>query len=143
MTAEHRPETREFVASFQARLNNLAAAHDLLIQAEWGPVTLDGLAERTLAAIGVRDRIDLSASELVLGSHDTQTVALVLRELGTNAIKYGALSAAGGRVRLLCEIQKAEGKDDAPLLVMLWEEVGGPVVVPPVAKGFGITCSSV
>ena len=139
MTGEHRPEAGEFVASFQARLNNLAAAHDLLLQAEWLPVTLAALAERTLGAIGVRDRIDLSVNELVLGSHDIQTVALVLHELATNAIKYGALSNATGRVRLWCEIRKSEGKSDAPLLVMQWEETGGPAVVPPVAKGFGIT----
>jgi len=139
MTGEHRPEAGDFVASFQARLNNLAAAHDLLIQAEWRPVTLDGLVEKTLGAIGVRDRIDLSASEVMLGSHDTQTVALVLHELATNAIKYGALSNAAGRVRLCCEIKAAETKSDAPLLVMVWEETGGPAVVPPSAKGFGIT----
>jgi len=75
MAGERRPETRAFIAAFQARLNNLAAAHDLLIQAEWGPVMLDGLAERTLASIGIRDRVDLAASGLVVGSHDTQTVA--------------------------------------------------------------------
>jgi two-component sensor histidine kinase len=138
MSGEHRPETHEFVTAFQARLNNLAAAHDLLIQAEWGSVTLDGLAERTLTAIGVRDRVDLSASDLVLGSHDMQTVALVLHELGTNAIKYGALSTPDGRVRLRCAIETAQAKDDAPLLVMLWEELDGPIVAPPVAKGFGI-----
>lgn len=135
MTGEHRPEAGDFVASFQARLNNLAAAHDLLIQAEWRPVTLDALAEKTLGAIGVRDRIDFSVSELVLGSHDIQTVALVLHELATNAIKYGALSNAAGRVRLCCEIKKAEGNGDAPLLVMLWEETGGPAVAAPIAKG--------
>ena len=109
MSGEHRPETRDYVAAFQARLNNLAAAHDLLIQAEWGPIRLDGLAEKTLASIGVRDRVDLAASELVLGSHDTQTVALVLHELGTNAIKYGALSNGDGRVALRFEMRPEPG----------------------------------
>ena len=87
MTGEHRPEARDFVASFQARLNSLAAAHDLLIRTDWHPVALDGLVEKALAAIGVRDRVDLNTSGLVLSSHDIQTMALVLHELATNAIK--------------------------------------------------------
>ena len=138
MSGEHRPETSAYIAAFQARLNNLAAAHDLLIQAEWGPVGLDGLAERTLASIGVRDRVDLAASGLVVGSHDTQTVALVLHELGTNAIKYGALSNGDGRVALRFEIRPEPGGADPATLIILWQETGGPEVVPPLSKGFGI-----
>ena len=131
MSGEHRPETRDYVAAFQARLNNLAAAHDLLIQAELGPIRLDGLAAKTLTAIGVRHRVDLAASELVLGSHDTQTVALVLHELGTNAIKYGALSNATGRVSLRFEMGQEAGRADPATLVILWQEVGGPEVLAP------------
>ena len=138
MSGEHRPETSAYIAAFQARLNNLAAAHDLLIQAEWGPVGLDGLAERTLASIGVRDRVDLAASGLVVGSHDTQTVALVLHELGTNAIKYGALSNGDGRVALRFELRPEPGGADPTTLIILWQETGGPEVVPPLSKGFGI-----
>ena len=138
MSSGQRPESREYVAALQARLNNLAVAHDLLIQAEWVPILLEGLAEKTLAAIGVRDRVQLAASDLMLGPHDTQTVALVLHELGTNAIKYGALSVPDGRVKLRCEIGRRSGADEAPTLTMLWEEEGGPLVVPPSAKGFGV-----
>ena len=138
MSGEHRPETRDYVAAFQARLNNLAAAHDLLIQAESGPIRLDGLAAKTLTAIGVRHRVDLVASELVLGSHDTQTVALVLHELGTNAIKYGALSNATGRVSLRFEMGQEAAHADPATLVILWQEVGGPEVIAPRSKGFGI-----
>lgn len=138
MSGEHRPETRDYVAAFQARLNNLAAAHDLLIQADWGPVMLDGLAERTLASIGVRDRVDLVASGLVVGAHDTQTVALVLHELGTNAIKYGALSNDSGRVGLSFEMRREADAGDSGTLVISWRETGGPEVIPPLSKGFGI-----
>jgi two-component sensor histidine kinase len=138
MSGEHRPETRDYVAAFQARLNNLAAAHDLLIQADWGPVMLDGLAERTLASIGVRDRVDLVASGLVVGAHDTQTVALVLHELGTNAIKHGALSNDSGRVGLSFEMRREADAGDSGTLVISWRETGGPEVIPPLSKGFGI-----
>ena len=99
---------------------------------------LDGLAERTLASIGVRDRVDLAPSGLVVGSHDTQTVALVLHELGTNAIKYGALSNGDGRVSLRFEIRPEAGGADAATLIILWQEAGGPEVNAPLSKGFGI-----
>jgi two-component sensor histidine kinase len=138
MSGERLPETRDYIAAFQARLNNLAAAHDLLIQADWGPVMLDGLAERTLASIGVRDRVDLVASGLVVGAHDTQTVALVLHELGTNAIKYGALSNDSGRVGLSFEMRREADAGDSGTLVISWRETGGPEVIPPLSKGFGI-----
>ncbi len=138
MSGEHRPEAHDYVAAFQARLNNLATAHDLLIQSEAAPIRLDGLVVKTLAAIGVLDRIELSATELLLGSHDTQTVALVLHELCTNAIKYGALSHETGRVRLGFEMRGEADRGDPATLLILWQEMGGPAVTAPQRKGFGI-----
>src|SRR5262249_49638968 len=138
-SGEHRPEAREFVASFQARLSNLAAAHDLLVQADWQPVALARLVERALGPIGVLDRIDLCTNDLVLGSYDAQTVVLLVHELSTNAIKYGALSNATGRVRLDFEVKQPASPASAPLLLLVWEETGGPSVVPPPLKGFGVS----
>src|SRR5262249_16190710 len=128
-----------YIAAFQARLYNLAAAHDLLIQAAWGPVMLDQLAEKTLSAIGIRDRVDLTASGVVLGPHDTQTVALALHELGTNAITYAALRNTQGRVSLRCDVDIAARGPEPATLIVRWEESGGPKVCPPNSKGFGIT----
>lgn len=58
------------------------------------------------------------------------TVALALHELATNAVKYGALSVAGGRVEVSWH---AEG--DAKRLE--WRERGGPPAVAPTHTGFG------
>jgi two-component sensor histidine kinase len=140
MTGEHRPEARDFVTSFQARLSNLAAAHDLLVQAEWQPIALAKLVEKALGPIGVLDRIDLDTHDLVLGSYDAQTVVLLLHELSTNAIKYGALSNGSGRVKLAFEVkQPTPNPAGAPLLLLVWEENGGPSVTIPPTKGFGIS----
>lgn len=137
MTGEHRPEAREFVSSFQARLNTFAAAHQLLMRAEWQPVPVEDLVEKALSPIGVWNRVDLSAKAIMLGSQDAQTVVLVLHELATNAIKYGALSQGAGRVELSfksCPPSEKAG----PTLVMVWKEHGGPPVTPPARRGFGI-----
>jgi two-component sensor histidine kinase len=140
MTGEHKPDARDFVTSFQARLSNLAAAHDLLVQAEWQPIALAKLVEKALGLIGVLDRIDLDTHDLVLGSYDTQTVVLLLHELSTNAIKYGALSNGSGRIKLAFEVkQPTANPAGAPLLLLVWEENGGPSVTIPPTKGFGIS----
>jgi two-component sensor histidine kinase len=58
-------------------------------------------------------------------------VAMVLHELATNAVKYGALSNGGGCVNVAWKlIQPDRAK-------LIWRESGGPKVSPPTQKGFG------
>jgi CheY-like chemotaxis protein len=57
---------------------------------------------------------------------------LMLHELGTNSVKYGALSAARGRVRI-----NWTHSDDK--IELRWVERGGPAIVAPVKRGFGTT----
>ena len=60
------------------------------------------------------------------------TMALILHELATNALKYGALSNADGRVTLAWTYDP-----DSRMLEGVWVESGGPTVVEPTRKGFG------
>jgi two-component sensor histidine kinase len=70
----------------------------------------------------------------MLNSRATQTFALLLHELATNAAKYGALSQpARGRVDINWSI---EGEAEDARFRFQWQERGGPVVVPT-RKGFG------
>ena len=106
MSGEHRPEARDFVTSFQARLGSLAATHELLTQADGRPIALGRLFEKVLAPLGVLERIDAAGDrDFLLGAHDAQTLALVMHELATNAIKYGALSNGAGRVAVTFEVK--------------------------------------
>ena len=110
MSGEHRPEARDFVTSIQARLGSLAATHELLTQADGRPIALGRLFEKVLAPLGVLERIDASGDrDFLLGAHDAQTLALVMHELATNAIKYGALSNGAGRVAVTFEV-KIDGR---------------------------------
>ena len=59
---------------------------------------------------------------------------MVLHELATNAAKYGALSAPGGRISIGWEVAADVG---ANRLRLDWREGGGPPVKPPVRRGFG------
>jgi two-component sensor histidine kinase len=59
-------------------------------------------------------------------------LALVINELATNAIKYGALSIPDGGVLLAG--RKNDGADE---LVISWSERGGPAVQEPTRRNFG------
>ena len=60
---------------------------------------------------------------------------MVLHELTTNAVKYGALSAPAGRVEVTWRIVQAPSQP--PLLWLEWRESGGPPVAEPTRRGFG------
>ena len=61
-----------------------------------------------------------------------QALALIIHELGTNAAKYGALSASNGLVTIDWEVAKAN-------VSLTWTERGGPAIPPPSKPGFGTT----
>jgi len=70
-------------------------------------------------AIG--DRVRLSVPELLVGEASATTLALIVHELATNSIKYGALSKAAGMIDVSCTAHDDE-------VVIVWKETGGPPV---------------
>lgn len=75
-------------------------------------------------------RIRMDGPPLQLGDEQTFALALALFELGTNSMKYGALSAAGGRVDV-------SWQNDDTGFRFHWQESGGPPVEVPLRSGFG------
>ena len=59
-------------------------------------------------------------------------LAMVLNELCTNAVKYGALSNATGRVEITATVD-----DSQKLFRLKWAESGGPAVATPARRSFG------
>jgi PAS domain S-box-containing protein len=120
-------------ASIQGRLKALANAHLLLAQSRWNGADLRSLilAELSPYLDEQRTRIKLSGPDLILEPRQAQAVAMVVHELTTNAVKYGALSVPTGSVRL----EWATPRSDQ--LLMCWTEAGGPEPKPPKRNGFG------
>jgi two-component sensor histidine kinase len=58
------------------------------------------------------------------------TLALVIHELATNSVKYGALSVDAGLLDVSCTASENE-------VAILWTERGGPPVAAPSTAGFG------
>jgi two-component system CheB/CheR fusion protein len=59
---------------------------------------------------------------------------MMLHELATNALKYGALSVPSGSVDIAWTV---EGDRADSRLALVWTERGGPMVAPPTSRGFG------
>ncbi len=123
-------------ADFGARLTALADAHDVLVDAGWGPVTLETLAERTLAPFRpAPDRLALAGPPVTVAPEAAVALTLCLHELATNATKHGALSAKTGQVNLSWRTDEIGGRRR---LSLEWTETGGPAPSPPDGRaGFG------
>ncbi len=130
LRGEDSPETMR--ETFLQRIFALAAAHDILTRAQWEGATVTSIARGVLDALGdVGQRIGLQGPEVRLSSKAALAISMAFHELGTNALKYGALGSSGGRVDV--------GWTIAPdrWLELAWVESGGPRVRPPAHRGFG------
>jgi len=124
----------EFVKVVDGRIHALARAHNQITDDHWGPAPMQALIDAEAAAfVSEPDRIVTQGEPVLLNPQAYSTMALVVHELVTNSTKYGALSAAGGRVTIGW---RRDAKND---LVLEWREQGGPSVSPPTRKGFGTT----
>lgn len=121
--------------AIQARLMTLAAANDLLSHSPTTAAPIDAIVEATRHVLAnERGRIDAKGPSLSLPPRAGLALALMLHELGTNAVKYGALSVDGGSVSLDWRIESELMGD---VLVIDWREQGGPAVTKPERTGFG------
>ena len=77
------------------------------------------------------ERVSVSGPDVPIGGSAVTSLALLLHEFATNAVKYGALAFASGGIRL-------EWSVEADQLAMTWTEHGGPAVDgQPQCEGFG------
>ncbi len=127
----------EFMSRFEARIEALAASHDLLVKSSWKGARLDELARSQLAHFedAAGSRVELKGQPLLITASAAQTLGMALHELATNAGKYGALSSPTGGVRIEWRAA-AEAAGDARF-ELAWTEHGGPPVAPPAQTGFG------
>jgi two-component system, chemotaxis family, CheB/CheR fusion protein len=127
----------DFVEQFGARVQALAQSNALLIDQEWKGVSLDRLIKTQLAPFVGTDsmRIEIAGPPVTMAAGTIQALGLALHELATNASKYGALSAPGGKVVLNWGFD--EGSDAPDSFRIEWREQGGPPVQPATRKGFG------
>jgi len=143
ISAKSAATPQDMAKTLLGRLNALARAHDLVLrglQAN-GQIIREATLTRLLEAI-FQPYTDLARTEdpkrtiirgpdLVIGERALNSLALVLHELTTNAVKYGALSIGQGSVHVTWQIE-------ADNLLLRWEERQGPgIEKTPTSEGFG------
>lgn len=123
-----------FKEAVTGRIQSLGRTHGLLAAGRWEGADLKQLIIDELAPYvrGDEARLAVGGPAFRLKPSAAQALALVTHELATNAAKYGALSAAEGKVAVDWDVNGSE-------LVLHWRERGGPPVTPPARRGFGST----
>lgn len=125
---------KDAVAAFNGRLHALSSAHDVLLQQSWSTARLRDVIGKVMHLHAGDGKIVMSGPEVPLGPKAGLSLSLLLHELGTNAIKYGALSTDTGTVSISWHVSDDQEK---PILTLKWEEKGGPPASEPERRGFG------
>lgn len=135
ITSRSTKTTTDMARELTERLTSLGRAHDLVrpIPGQEGKAALLGDLISVLLApyddLGAfSGRIRVSVPRMGVGEAAATTLALVIHELATNSLKYGALSVVAGTLDVSCTAQDQE-------VVMVWTERGGPPVTAPEGPG--------
>ncbi|TIT27113.1 MAG: histidine kinase, partial [Mesorhizobium sp.] len=133
-TVRHARQPSEFLEAFGARLQALGAAHNLLSDREWRGIGIHELVQIEAKPFdsAAQPRMTITGEDLLLTPDQAVGLGLILHELASNALQYGSLSVATGRVELGW---KTQGRKGAHHLVPTWRETGGPQVEPPDRHG--------
>ncbi|MBC7667145.1 MAG: histidine kinase [Gemmatimonadaceae bacterium] len=138
ITSRSTETTTDMARELTERLTSLGRAHDLVrpIPGQHGKAALLGDLISVLLApyddLGAfSGRIRVSVPRMGVGEAAATTLALVIHELATNSLKYGALSVGTGTLDVSCTAQEQD-------VVVVWTERGGPPVkAPDGTGGFG------
>jgi len=119
--------------AFVSRLIALSTAQNLLTAERWESADLADVVRMAVAPFEDPPgaRFTVGGPRTRLAAQHALAIAMALHELGVNAVKFGALSVGGGRVRISW-LRTPDGQ-----VLFVWEETGGPIVEPPARTGFG------
>src|SRR5450631_3342842 len=131
ITSRSAKTTADMAKELTHRLAALGRAHDLVrpLPGQGGKAALLGDLLTVLLApyddMGAfSGRVRVSVPRMGVGEQAATTLALVVHELATNSLKYGALSSPDGTLDISCAPHDTE-------VVVVWTERGGPPVTAP------------
>ncbi|RZI70368.1 MAG: histidine kinase [Pseudomonas sp.] len=138
MTSRSSASVEEMTRDLTQRLSALGRAHDLIrpLPGSQGTATLLGDLLTVLLAPyddqgAFSGRIRVAVPRMGVGERSATALAMIIHELATNSVKYGALSCAAGSLDISSTVEH-------DTLILTWAENGGPEVSEvPTMHGFG------
>lgn len=118
--------------AIEHRLLALGRVHDLLLKTNWTAATLESIVRTAIDPFDNGARFSLEIPDIDVNPSAVLPLAMILNELCTNAIKYGALSNASGHVAISAAISGSKER-----FGFTWVESGGPSVQTPTRQSFG------
>jgi len=126
------------VLALGRRIKALGQAHDVLLRQSMAGASIKATIEAVVCLAADLRRFAISGPDIDVNARSALSFSLLIHELATNAVKYGALSREGGRVSVTWRVERpADAPEKGLDLVLEWQEAGGPSVVAPARKGFG------
>jgi two-component sensor histidine kinase len=134
-TLRQKPDPQQFIDAFSGRLRTLSEAHGLLAERDWSGIGLVELLKSQVEPylLASEDQLVLSGTDLRLPPDHALGLGLILHELASNAVKFGALSRPEGRVTVVW----TESRGVPHRIELVWTETGGPRITRPGEAGFG------
>lgn len=121
----------DFQSILGGRVQSLAVAQTHLTQTNWNFAPFTQILENEQSALIARPNLLKSEGpEVKLSPKAFTTVSMVIHELLTNSVKYGAAHVENGSISVKWELHDAE-------LHLTWRETGVTIEHPPTQFGFG------
>ena len=136
-TVETSGSLEAYAAHFGGRLDAMARAQGVLARRGPGGIDLEDLVRDELTASAARDaeRVEVSGPRIALKEKAVEAFSMMLHELTTNAVKYGALSVPNGSIVIRWRLLDSH---PGRALSWAWQEYGVPALDPsPSGMGFG------
>ena len=118
--------------AIEHRLLALGRVHDLLLKTNWTSATLESIVRTAIDPFDRSTRFFLEIPDIDVSPSAVLPLAMILNELCTNAVKYGALSNADGHVAISAAVNASNER-----FGFTWAETGGPPVSIPTRQSFG------
>lgn len=136
-SARYARTVEALVESLRGRLLAMSVSQDIVLSSDTRTANLRKLATDVLAPLKPpgNERLEISGTDIEVVNDLATPLGLVLHELATNCLKYGAWSNNRGRVSLEWTTHRSPDADEQ--LVVEWKERGGPKTVAPNDNGMG------
>ena len=144
MTARSHKDTAAFLQAFRQRLSSLSISQDMLSSYDNTSISLSEAITTIVQMSGIDDQITINnlPDDVILTSNSLTALSLILGELATNSLKYGALSENSGHIELDCsptsKALRIIWREDAKSPISPGKEGSGTQLMTRMSAGSGI-----